>query len=49
MLVLSAVCLNERQWVSVMDKLGSLMRNSQAVEFIYMSLEHVAYRIPKNQ
>lgn len=49
MLVLSAVCFNHRQWVSVTDKLGSVMRNAQVIEFIYMSLEHVAYWIPKNQ
>lgn len=34
MLVLSAVCLHERQWVSVTGKLGSLMKNAQVVEFI---------------
>lgn len=34
MSVLSAVCLNERQWVLVMGKLGSLMRNAKVIEFI---------------
>lgn len=34
MLVLTAVCLNERQWVLVMGKLGSLMRNAKVIEFI---------------
>lgn len=34
MSVLTAVCLNERQWVLVMGKLGSLMRNAKVIEFI---------------